>query len=200
MRAGWMMAAAAALVSAAPANAATTLAFSGTGRTVSSGGQSGAPAPGTIFDVSGSLTLQGVDSAFSGGILFYSGGPGTVDRYIESYTFAFVDRSTGFRYTGTSTDVFQGGSAVIDRGQVRSFGLLGGNDPETTIVSNNYFSQSSFYPFVPSFQGFYTLAPGLAAPVPEPASWALMIGGFGIIGGALRRRTIGRAHVVTIRG
>jgi hypothetical protein len=27
-----------------------------------------------------------------------------------------------------------------------------------------------------------------AAPVPEPASWALMIAGFGLVGGALRRR------------
>ena len=27
-----------------------------------------------------------------------------------------------------------------------------------------------------------------AQPVPEPASWALMLGGFGLIGGALRRR------------
>jgi hypothetical protein len=31
-----------------------------------------------------------------------------------------------------------------------------------------------------------------SAAVPEPASWALMIGGFGIAGGALRRRRFGR--------
>ena len=29
------------------------------------------------------------------------------------------------------------------------------------------------------------------APVPEPASWAMMVGGFGLIGGALRRRAAG---------
>jgi hypothetical protein len=33
-----------------------------------------------------------------------------------------------------------------------------------------------------------TLTPRVANPVPEPASWALMIGGFGITGVALRRR------------
>jgi hypothetical protein len=30
--------------------------------------------------------------------------------------------------------------------------------------------------------------PFLAAGVPEPASWALLTGGFGMIGGTLRRR------------
>jgi PEP-CTERM motif len=37
------------------------------------------------------------------------------------------------------------------------------------------------------------LAPGGA--VPEPASWALMLGGFGLVGAAMRRR--GGAHTVT---
>ena len=33
----------------------------------------------------------------------------------------------------------------------------------------------------------------LAAEVPEPASWALMIGGFGLVGSALRRKALARA-------
>ncbi len=39
------------------------------------------------------------------------------------------------------------------------------------------------------------VAPETSAPtstVPEPASWAMMLGGFGLIGGALRRRTMAR--------
>ena len=31
----------------------------------------------------------------------------------------------------------------------------------------------------------------VAAAVPEPASWAMMLGGFGLIGGAMRRRRVG---------
>jgi hypothetical protein len=31
-----------------------------------------------------------------------------------------------------------------------------------------------------------------ASTVPEPASWALMVGGFGLVGGALRRRSMAR--------
>ena len=37
-----------------------------------------------------------------------------------------------------------------------------------------------------------TGAHALAGAVPEPASWALMIGGLGLVGGALRRRTLQR--------
>ena len=33
-----------------------------------------------------------------------------------------------------------------------------------------------------------TFAPAATAAVPEPASWALMLGGFGLVGGALRSR------------
>jgi hypothetical protein len=31
---------------------------------------------------------------------------------------------------------------------------------------------------------------GVTGPIPEPASWALMIGGFGLVGAAMRRRTM----------
>jgi hypothetical protein len=34
---------------------------------------------------------------------------------------------------------------------------------------------------------FYTGTPGLSA-VPEPATWAMMILGFGLVGGVMRRR------------
>lgn len=37
---------------------------------------------------------------------------------------------------------------------------------------------------------FAMLGDGAAAPVPEPASWAMMIAGFGLIGGALRTRSM----------
>jgi hypothetical protein len=39
-----------------------------------------------------------------------------------------------------------------------------------------------------------TLTTAIPAAVPEPASWAMMLGGFGLVGGALRRRRTTRAH------
>jgi hypothetical protein len=36
---------------------------------------------------------------------------------------------------------------------------------------------------------------GVAAAVPEPATWGMMITGFGALGGVLRRRSAGRATV-----
>jgi hypothetical protein len=43
--------------------------------------------------------------------------------------------------------------------------------------------------------GFASVNPTLSAAVPEPASWAMMIGGFGLIGMGLRRRRTARATV-----
>lgn len=34
--------------------------------------------------------------------------------------------------------------------------------------------------------------PAVAGPVPEPAGWALMVGGFGLLGAAMRRRRVAR--------
>ncbi|WP_380874340.1 hypothetical protein ACFB49_47300 [Sphingomonas sp. DBB INV C78] len=34
----------------------------------------------------------------------------------------------------------------------------------------------------------------VTTPVPEPATWAMMIAGFGLVGGAMRRRTVRLAH------
>lgn len=49
-------------------------------------------------------------------------------------------------------------------------------------------------PGIPGVPGISDFAPDnsniVAQAVPEPASWALLIGGFGLVGGALRRRRV----------
>lgn len=58
--------------------------------------------------------------------------------------------------------------------------------PKTILV--NYNASGTTPDELASYSGVLNVAPA----VPEPATWALMIGGFGLIGAAMRRR---RTHV-----
>ncbi|MDX3885654.1 MAG: choice-of-anchor A family protein [Sphingomonas sp.] len=61
-----------------------------------------------------------------------------------------------------------------------------------SLVANNISGNSEFY--VGRFTGYDLVTnPPVSAPVPEPASWAMMIAGFGLIGGMLRRARFGKA-------
>lgn len=69
---------------------------------------------------------------------------------------------------------------------VTSYGLTFGSnfgDVDNSLDS----SWGEFNGFVPTY--LHTdFIKGAMAPVPEPTSWALMVGGFGLVGGAMRRR------------
>lgn len=70
---------------------------------------------------------------------------------------------------------------------VRNFELLGGGNLFLDVDQNNTtVTNSRIYAFKTDWnQGLVT---GFNAPVPEPTTWALMIGGFGLAGARLRRR------------
>lgn len=80
------------------------------------------------------------------------------------------DFSGTFTYTPTGTGNFQGYNAY-------SFGFVGTGSP-TTLT----FASLSSGPFGAALDNVSVTA------VPEPASWALMIAGFGLAGAALRSR------------
>jgi hypothetical protein len=85
---------------------------------------------------------------------------GQVQLYATSYTIGDLDQS----YLYGITDLL---SATTNGG--RSF---------TTLAAA---------PVDSNFKGV-AFAPNVFAAVPEPSSWAMMVGGFGLLGGALRRR------------
>lgn len=68
-----------------------------------------------------------------------------------------------------------------------SFGTL--ENPQA--ISKVIFSSEESFTIDDLTLGIDGLAPG----IPEPASWAMMLGGFGLVGGAMRRRRTG-AHAV----
>lgn len=70
-------------------------------------------------------------------------------------------------------------SQFLSAGQTVGIGIDRGG------TANNYFNDSTY------FTGTIT------SPVPEPATWALMISGFGLVGGVMRRRN--RQVTTTVR-
>ena len=81
-----------------------------------------------------------------------------------------------FDFTG-STDVEEAGFLV-------SSALAAGMN--TLTVNYNVDAASSAV--AAGYSGNLTLAPVVSAVVPEPATWAMMMAGFGIVGAGLRRR------------
>ena len=131
----------------------------------------------------------------------------------NSYAFSRVIVTSGLgEVTGNiCTNSCGPGSGIRDYGQVLHLDALSGaiNTVAMDISASPAFSQDATYvtvsadplisidPTTPN-AGAYSLqfsagiGNGAPASAPEPASWALMIGGFGLAGGALRRRRMGQ--------
>ncbi|RYY35001.1 MAG: PEP-CTERM sorting domain-containing protein [Sphingomonadales bacterium] len=104
----------------------------------------------------------------------------TFSTAISSFSATFASISTPadtmlYAYNGAT--LLGTISATTTGQQVLSF-----NAPSITRVA---IAAGSYFDYVAIDNINFTQVTGA---VPEPASWALMIGGFGIAGGALRRR------------
>ncbi len=154
-------------------------------------GASGA-VTGTI-DTDGTIgTLSGADFT-AWNLLLTGAGASFVLTNLNSNVYL-----TGTGTTATATDIsfdFSGASAGTLLFQAGGYGsgntywcnasAAGACRQGTTVAPESYFS--------PSFQteartGDQIIAGNAVAAVPEPASWAMMLGGFGAIGGAMRSR------------
>ncbi len=147
---------------AAPASAATTLTLSpGPGGTLTgSFSESGIAAGIQTFVYNFTLPSNGMTS-------------GSISTSFSSaandYNFTTVTLN-GTPFTLSPTGQFEFGSIILST-------MTG---VQTLSVAGLSFGNGSF-------GGQITFTP-MAAAVPEPATWALMLTGFGIVGGAMRRR------------
>ena len=138
-------------------------------------------------------------------------GPGSYSGALATAVFD-IDSLTGGIDDVTNLDVSSAG-LVLDPGHVFSF-MLRSIEPVPALkvgfartttddptFATTYFSGNSGIPYFNDriaqqiqFQSFVEdgVAPTVAG-VPEPASWAFMVAGFGLVGGAARRRRPVRA-------
>jgi len=131
------------------------------------------------FDLGGSYVLTGVD------IWNYNfGDPGfasLLDRGAKDFTVALS--SDGVSYTQVlASTLLRGTGDALD---AQRFALAGGARYVQVNLLNNY-ATDPYTNFTSVGLSEVRFAGALAAAVPEPASWAMMIAGFGLVGGALR--------------
>ena len=174
----YALAAAATVVGVTPANAATVTygAMNPGGVITLTPAGPGAVSRALSFDVQGSGIFTAIFSFFNPFSSATAGGSATFNFDPDVIAFTSGDISGG----GTATSVFGGTGASI---QIDRLALPGGLQ---TLTINGTLTPSS----APGGNAFARIGGQLTltgAVVPEPATWALFILGFGAIGGALRR-------------
>ena len=161
-----------------------------------------------VFDntrgVRAEITWEGVYNGGTAGVV------PTLDQWLTagpSSLFYINVRSNGAAFTGANagTSLADGATGVV---------YVNGNQYNSAVSTlESFFSDQTYVTgvsfgagsgFGAGFTGYvddahlnltngdsvsFNFEPAAAAAVPEPASWAMMIGGFGLVGGALRRRT-----------
>jgi hypothetical protein len=139
---------------------------------------------GVQYDLSGGLTVTGGSqdfSAFCGTSTPCGGGVFSTDFTLPAYA-GGQDGNTAQIFLYASADSIAADNANVG-GEVSTEAFL---DPKITIDADWLAANPGFQ--VNFSENIENGAGVINAGVPEPASWALMIAGFGLAGAALRRR------------
>jgi PEP-CTERM motif len=149
---------------------------------------SGATGPNLGVDFTGFQTVSGFGETSEPNLAFNAGGP------------AFANTSFGFTAFSFTAGFFQAGTVNVFSGTGGTGTLLGSlsgllGDPNAFTLQTITFSgigRSVTFVGPDATLGVddfnFTLAGGTGGGVPEPATWAMMLIGFGIVGGAMRGR------------
>jgi len=178
--------------------AITQLSFTGTGRVTFA--QSGSfPAPvavGDLVQVSGLINL-GDGSQPDLAPIIPDGFTGTVelDRNALDAGYQFVTfKALGGGVSGNSNEFFIYGGAVLHLlgGHLHSFDIFFDYEPGVVQIDTSTFGYFSTYGPGARWGGVWDYDQPDSM-IPEPATWGLLIAGFGLAGAALRRRRLSRA-------
>lgn len=190
-----------ATVAAAPASAATLIYDYGTLPGTQALDKFN-PALGTLLSVKGEFTGSEVISfktSLTTPTLVNYTGAGFYSVYVGPLYFDFSATGAGSVNVGSGpAEITLSGGTTQTRTSPFELSIFTGTgtilgsptvDPASITLSSGFVTGQSLVSKATSFRITYTYDP-VAAPVPEPASWALMIAGFGLAGAALRRRRI----------
>jgi hypothetical protein len=182
-------------VAAAPAHAAITdIALTGRGKVAYStpGDIYGTPVFGPVVGTPVTLAL----SIHIGGVDPNTGLPSAPpDGFSGRFSFDVTSLQNGEQYFAWTVaggrsgarsgrgEAYQGGYLDFVHGRLTGFSLYTDSDPEVNALTRDNWRYAAG---AGGWGGPWT-------PVPEPARWALLIAGFGMIGSALRARRCGFA-------
>jgi hypothetical protein len=116
--------------------------------------------------------------------------PNSTTPITESAPFDGVTFQNAQNQGGLFYGYLDGATGFNNRIQLFGAPLFTGNTSAPTLLTGE-FLLSDIPPNGSPLQPNYRLTvSALTSAVPEPASWAMMIAGFGVVGGALRRRRV----------
>ena len=147
---------------------------------------------GLAFNV-GSFQFLNLRADISSIDLDRQGGPFVAPGSIPDFQFSLYDNPTGAvgLGSGAALDIFNVSGTASARNVFDWTTALGGLDASGSTNGNVILRidlLSGGYAAIDNLRIVASNTPGDVGGVPEPATWAMMILGFGVVGGAMRRR------------